>query len=294
MDWALLVQQILNGLILGSSYALVALGFTLVLGTLDLFNFAHGETIMVAAFAAFVSLTLFGLPLPLTFLVSAATGALAAGVVYLFSIRFVNKSYKLAPALSAVGVGLLMQIAVTRGFGTHQREVPDPARAAQFSVGGITISASQVLVVAVSLVMMMALHLLLTRMRIGKAIRALAESASTAALLGVNVERVTAITLLLSGVLAGIAAVLTSFTYATITPFIGLNLLLKGLTGMIIGGVGNVYGAMVGGIVVGLLETFTVGYWDATYQDVVVYGVMIAVLMFRPAGIFGVQVRTRA
>jgi len=294
MDGALLLQQIVNGLVLGSSYALVALGFTLVLGTLDLLNFAHGETIMVGAFAALVSLTVLDLPLLLTFVVAAAIGALVAAIVYVVSIRFVNKTYWAAPALSAVGIGLLLQTGATRIFGTNQREVPDPLRSAQFSVDGVTISVSQVLIIAVTLAIMFALHLLLIRTRIGKAIRAVAESVTAAALLGVNVERTIAITLIISGILAGIAAVLTSFAYTTITPFIGLNLLLKGMTGMIIGGLGNVYGAMAGGVIVGLLETFTVGYWSATYQDVIVYGVMIAVLMFRPAGIFGAKIRKRA
>ena len=123
--------------------------------------------------------------------------------------------------------------------------------------------------------------------RIGKAIRTVAENFTTAALLGVNVERTIAITMVISGILAGVAAVLTSLAYTTITPFISLNLLLKGMTCMVIGGLGNVYGAMVGGLLVGVLESMTVGYWGATYQDVVVYGTMIAVLMFRPAGIFG-------
>jgi branched-chain amino acid transport system permease protein len=294
MDAALLLQQIVNGLVIGSSYALVALGFTLVLGTLDLLNFAHGETIMIAAFAALFSLTALDLPLLLTFVVAVLVGAVVAGVVYVASIRYVNKTFWAAPALSAVGIGLLLQTGATRLFGTNQREVPDPLRAAQVAFGEVTVSASQILIIAVALAMMVALHLLLVRTRVGKAIRAVAESMTTAALLGVNVERVIATTLVISGVLAGIAAVLTSFAYTTITPFIGLNLLLKGMTGMIIGGLGNVYGAMVGGIVVGLLETFTVGYWDATFQDVVVYGVMIAVLMFRPAGIFGARIRKRA
>lgn len=294
MDGALLLQQIVNGLVLGSSYALVALGFTLVLGTLDLLNFAHGETIMGGAFAALVSMTVLDLPLALTFVVAAAVGAVAAAVVYFISIRYVNKTYWAAPALSTVGIGLLLQTGATRIFGTIQREVPDPLRASQVSLEEVSISASQILIVAVTLVIMFALHLLLVRTRIGKAIRAVAESMTTASLLGVNVERTIAITLIISGILAGIAAVLTSFAYTTITPFIGLNLLLKGMTGMIIGGLGNVYGAMVGGIIVGLLETFTVGYWSATYQDVVVYGVMIAVLMFRPSGMFGAKIRKRA
>ena len=294
MNEALLIQQLINGLVLGSSYALVALGFTLVLGTLDLLNFAHGETIMVSAFAALVAITVFDLPLPIVLLIAMLVGGTVALSVYLLSIRYVNKVYWAAPALSAVGVGLLLQTGATRLWGTNQREVPNPLVGDRFEVAGVTVTLTHILIILVTLVIMLALHLLLTRTRIGKAIRTVAENYTTAALLGVNVERTIAITMLISGVLAGVAAVLTSFAYTTITPFISLNLLLKGMTGMVIGGLGNVYGAMVGGLVVGILESMTVAYWDATYQDVVVFGTMILVLMFRPAGLFGTVLKKRA
>lgn len=127
---------------------MVALGFTLVLGTLDLMNFAHGETIMAGAFAALVSLTMLALPLVLAFRVSVLVGALVAFVVYLVSIRYVNKTYWAAPALSAVGAGLLLQTSATRLFGTHQREVPDPLRSVQIDLGGVVASTSQGLIIA--------------------------------------------------------------------------------------------------------------------------------------------------
>ncbi len=294
MEGALLIQQLINGLVLGSSYALVALGFTLVLGTLDLLNFAHGETIMVSAFAALAAITVFDLPLLIVLIVAMLVGGAIASGVFVLSIRFVNKTYWAAPALSAVGVGLLLQTGATRIWGTNQREVPNPLVGIGFEFAGVTVTLTHILIILVTLAIMLALHLLLTRARIGKAIRTVAENFTTAALLGVNVERTIAITMVISGILAGVAAVLTSLAYTTITPFISLNLLLKGMTCMVIGGLGNVYGAMVGGLLVGVLESMTVGYWGATYQDVVVYGTMIAVLMFRPAGIFGTVIKKRA
>lgn len=293
----LLLQQLYNGVLIGSTYALVALGFTLVLGTLDLLNFAHGETIMLAAYAGLLALLAVGSnagSLPLALAVAVVTGALLAGVVYLGSFRFVSKKYWTAPALSTVGIALIMQTGATRLWGTEQRAVPDPAGDVHIQVGPVAVGFSHLIILGITVALMVGLHLLLRRTRLGKAMRAVAENHTTAALLGVPVERTIAFTFLISGVLAGAAGVLTSLVYHTITPFIGLNILLKGMTGMVIGGLGNVYGAMFGGLVVGILEVLAVGYLSSSYQDVLVFAALIAVLAFKPAGLFGVQVRDRA
>lgn len=290
----LLLQQLYNGVLIGSTYALVALGFTLVLGTLDLLNFAHGETIMFSAYAGLLALLASGGSLPLAIAVAVATGALLALAIYLGSFRFVSKKYWTAPALSTVGLALILQTGATRLWGTEQRAVPDPLGDANLQLGPITVGLSHLVILGVTVALMIGLHVLLTRTRLGKAMRAVAENHVTAALLGVPVERTIAFTFLISGVLAGAAGALTSLVYHTITPFIGLNILLKGMTGMVIGGLGNVYGAMVGGIVVGMLEVLAVGYLSSAYQDVIVFAALIAVLMFKPSGIFGVQVRERA
>jgi branched-chain amino acid transport system permease protein len=290
----LLLQQLYNGVLIGSTYALVALGFTLVLGTLDLLNFAHGETIMFAAYAGLLALLASDGSLPLAIAVAVATGALLAAVVYFGSFRFVSKKYWTAPALSTVGVALILQTGATRLFGTEQRAVPDPLGDANLQLGPISVGLSHLVILGVTVALMLGLHLLLKRTRLGKAMRAVAENHVTAALLGVPVERTIAFTFLISGILAGAAGALTSLVYHTITPFIGLNLLLKGMTGMVIGGLGNVYGAMFGGVLVGILEVLAVGYLSSSYQDVLVFAALIAVLMFKPAGFFGIQVRDRA
>jgi branched-chain amino acid transport system permease protein len=294
----LLLQQLYNGVLIGSTYALVALGFTLVLGTLDLLNFAHGETIMFSAYAGLLALLAVGSnaggSLPLALAVAVVTGAVLAGVIYLGSFRFVSKKYWTAPALSTVGIALILQTGATRLWGTEQRAVPDPLGDANLQLGPVSIGLSQLIVLGVTVALMIGLHLLLTRTRLGKAMRAVAENHVTAALLGVPVERTIAITFLISGILAGAAGALTSLVYHTITPFIGLNILLKGMTGMVIGGLGNVYGAMFGGVLVGILEVLAVGYLSSSYQDVLVFAVLIAVLMFKPAGFFGIHVRDRA
>jgi branched-chain amino acid transport system permease protein len=290
----LLLQQLYNGVLIGSTYALVALGFTLVLGTLDLLNFAHGETIMFAAYVGLLALLATGGSLTAAIAVAVLTGGFLALVVYFGSFRFVNKKYWTAPALSTVGLGLILQTGATRFWGTDQKPVPDPLSDANLQLGPITIGYSHLVILGVTLALMIGLHVLLKHTRLGKAMRAVAENHTTAALLGVPVERTIAFTFLISGVLAGAAGALTSLVYHTITPFIGLNILLKGMTGMVIGGLGNVYGAMFGGLVVGILEVLAVSYLTSSYQDVLVFAALIAVLMFKPAGLFGVQVRDRA
>lgn len=290
----LLLQQLFNGILIGSTYALVALGFTLVLGTLDLLNFAHGETIMFAAYAGLLALTASGGNVPVALAIAVATGAILGLVVYAGSFRWVSKKYWTAPALSTVGLALILQTGATRLWGTDQKAVPDPLGDAHIQIGPVSVGLSHILILVVTVLLMLGLHALLRYTRLGKAMRAVAENHVAAALLGIPVERTIAFTFLISGLLAGAAGLLTSLVYHTITPFIGLNILLKGMTGMAIGGLGNVYGAMAGGLLVGVLEVLTVNYFSSAYQDVAVFAALIAVLMFKPAGLFGVQVRDRA
>ncbi len=290
----LFLQQLFNGILIGSTYALVALGFTLVLGTLDLLNFAHGETIMFAAYTGLLALLATGGSITAALAVAIATGAVLGLVVYAGSFRWVSKKYWTAPALSTVGLALILQTGATRLFGTDQKAVPDPMGDAQIQIGPVSIGLSHIMILGLTVALMLGLHALLRYTRLGKAMRAVAENHVASALLGIPVERTIAFTFLISGLLAGAAGLLTSLVYHTITPFIGLNILLKGMTGMAIGGMGNVYGAMLGGVLVGVLETLAVSYLSSAYQDVIVFAALIAVLMFKPAGIFGVQIRDRA
>ena len=231
----LLLQQLFNGLLIGSTYALVALGFTLVLGTLDLLNFAHGETIMVCAYGALMATMIGGFPFPGVILSCMLLGAIIATAIYFMSFRWVDKTVWTAPALSTVGVGLLLQTGANRIWGSSERQVPDALADYTLQIGPVIVTASQILIIVTTFVLMIGLHFLLAYSRVGKAMRAVAESSIVAALLGIPVERTVATTLVISGALAGAAGALTSLVYHTITPFIGLNLLLKGMTAMVLG-----------------------------------------------------------
>jgi branched-chain amino acid transport system permease protein len=293
MEFSLFLQQLVNALVLGSTYALVALGLTMIVGVLDILSFAHVEITMLGAYAALISIIGLRLPFGLVLGVSTLVGGMLSVPLYVISFRFVDKSVWTAASISTMGFGIVLTTAASRIWGTDQMHIPDQMSAVTFSAGRITVSLSHLVIILTASLIMIAMHLFLKRTRTGKAIRAVAESYSTASLLGIHVEKIIAITVIISGFLAGATGVLTSFAYHTITPFIGFNLLIKGLTGMVLGGMGNVYGAMIGGVIVGFLETMAVNYWSAIYQDALVFAALMAVLMFRPAGLLGVRIQER-
>jgi len=282
-------QQVVNGLLLGSTYALVALGFTLVLGVLGLLNFALGETFMVGAFVGLILLTALKVPLAVALLGAMATGAALSVVVYVVSFRMVRKEYFAAPILSTLGVGTVLSAGAAKIWGSEHRAFPDVLPFDFYDLGLVEVSLPQVVIMLLATGLMAALYLLVTRTKMGMAIRAIAESPQTASLLGVPVERLILLTFVLSGALAGAAGVLTGMVFHTINPFIGFNATLKGMTVMVLGGLGNIPGAMLGGLLIGMIETLSVAYVSATFRDALVFAILIAVLLLRPQGLLGTR-----
>ncbi len=285
----MLLQQVLNGLLLGSTYSLVALGFTLILGVLGLLNFALGETVMLGAYAGMVILSSFLLPLPFALAGAMAMGAAVAAVTYLVSFRMVRKEYFAAPILSTIGLGIVLADVASKAWGSGPRNFPEALPVENFDLGAVSISPAQIVIAGTAVALMAALYFLVTRTRTGQAMRAIAENPRAAALLGVHVEQVILATFIISGALAGAAGVLTGLAFYTISPYMGFNSTLKGMTVMVLGGLGNVQGAMVGGILIGLVEILSVAYVSATFRDALVFVILIAVLVLRPQGLFGMR-----
>lgn len=290
----MLAQQIFNGLLLGSTYALFALGLNLVLGALNLLNFAHGEALMVAVYAVLMLQGAAHVSGAVLVLAAMAAAAAVSMGTYLFAFRWVNKEYWMAGALSTIGISIFAQTLGARLWGTDQRQVPDIIRGTAVTLGPVTATGAQLLLVAVTVLLMVSLHVLLTRTRAGRGMRALAENRTTAMLMGVNVERMIQGTFLVAGILAGAAGVLLTSVYNTVTPFVGLNLSVKGITAITIGGMGNTYGAIVAGLLIGVLETLTVAYGSASYRDALVFALLVLILMVRPQGLLGVRFPERA
>jgi branched-chain amino acid transport system permease protein len=309
----LFTQLLVNGLTLGSLYALIALGYTMVYGILKLLNFAHGDVYMVGAFVGFGVLHAFGGPLSPNIALAAlialmfigamlASGALGVGIER-FAYRPLRDAPRIAPLISALGVSFFLQNSVLLLFGASFRTYdsfllgsdrpeqfePGPLTDALFVVNGVNVQLAQVLVMAMTLGLMVALTLLVARTKIGKAMRATAFDREAAAMMGIDVDRVIASTFLIGSMLAGAAGVMFGLLFSQIFHFMGFLAGLKGFTAAVVGGIGSIPGAMLGGILVGLAEAFATGYVGGRWADLIVFGILIFVLLVRPTGLLGTR-----
>ena len=304
-----LLQQILNGLILGSLYALVALGYTMVYGILELINFAHGEIVMLGAMVSVTVLGVLaglGVPVPLALLaalagavaVCVATGVLVERVAY----RPLRSAPRLAPLITAIGVSIVLQNLAMIVWGRQYLSFPPVLDIEIYEVAGATITNVQILIVAVAGMVMAGLLLLVQRTRLGRAMRATAQNREVAGLMGVNVNQVIAATFAVGSALAAVAGLLIAAYYGIAHYNMGFILGLKAFSAAVLGGIGNIPGALLGGLLLGVIESLGAGYiGDLTggflgshYQDIFAFFILILVLVFRPSGLLGERVADRA
>ena len=305
----ILLQQIINGLVQGSVYALVALGYTMVYGILGLINFAHGEVVMVGAMVALTVLqTLLAAAVaPVLAVLFSLIVAIAACMALGYSIeriayRPLRNAPRLAPLITAIGVSIVLQNLAMMIWGREYHAFPLPFTNSLHALGGAIITDVQLGIVIVALLMMSGLMLLIHRSRFGRAMRAVAENPSAAALMGVDINRVVSATFMLGSALAAVAGFMVSANYGIVHYYMGFMLGLKAFTAAVLGGIGNLRGAMLGGVVLGLIESLGAGYigdlsggvFGSNYQDVFAFFVLIAVLVFRPSGLLGERVAERA
>jgi branched-chain amino acid transport system permease protein len=284
------LQQLINGLMLGSTYSLIAIGYTLVMGLLQLLNIAHGDVFMFGAFLG-LSFAMLNMPLYLSLIIGMAGAGIVSVLVERFCFRPLRKAHFLGALVSTVAFGILLQNVATQIWGSEPSRFPQTTEVAQFQVGPVLISSIQIIILATSLILMVAMDLFVRKTRTGRAMRATSENPQTAGLLGVNVDRVIVGTFFVSGALAGAAGVLTALVYLQIIPFIGIRQGLIGMVAMVIGGLGNLRGAMIGGLVIGIIEVMNDAYLTAGYRDMIIFGLFFLFLMFRPEGLFGTTER---
>jgi branched-chain amino acid transport system permease protein len=288
----MLVEQLVNGIMLGAVYALIAIGYTLIFGVLGMLHLAHGEVFMVGAFVGLVV----ALQLPSVVLAIAvamiATGLLGL-VIERVAFRPLRGAHHLAPLATTIGAGIVLQETTRWYFGAEQRGYPRTLADVVWELGPLRLSSVQVFILAAAVVLMVALHLFLSRTGPGRAIRATAEDPTVAGLLGVNVEVVVLVTFFVGSALAGAAGVLVGLAYNSVHPFIGVQMGIKGLVVMLLGGLGNVAGAMVGGLVLGVLEVLGAAYLASSYRDAFAFGAMMLILLVRPEGLLGATVQRR-
>jgi len=280
-------QQLVNGVMLGVTYAMVALAFNLVVGAMDKLNFALGETSMVAAMVAVVFIDAHTLPFFVGLLVAIVVGAAVAVLTYVLCFRLVDNRYFTAPILASLGLGLVMSSAITRIWGSDHRRVPPVFKGVRIELGPVTITGAQLVILGIAAVLAVAMYVFLERTVWGTAIRGVSDDPATAALLGVPVQRIVVLTFALSGVLAGCAGLLSGLSFHTVSPFDGFNTTLVALMIIVVGGVGSIAGGVVGALVIGIVQILSVAYLSATQRDLIVYALVGAVVLLRPQGLFG-------
>lgn len=283
-----MIEQLVNGVVLGSMYALIAQGYTLVFGVLDKLNFAHGEVFMLGGFFCLAALAL-GAPVAAAVLLAAAAAAVLGLLVEFAGFRaFRSRDAQVTAALSSFAIGLVLIDAAQKFWGTEPRALDLPAAlGATVTIGGIRFVLLRLAVLVVALVLMALLQLLVTRSRLGRQIRAVAEDPVKAALFGVDTVRVTQIVFAIASALAGLAGAALALRTGYASSDVGFTFGLKSLAIMAIGGMGDLRGAWAGGLLVGVLEALAFGAGFGQFADLLVWLVMIAVLLFRPAGLFG-------
>lgn len=288
-------QHLINGLSLGSIYALIALGYTMVYGILQLINFAHSDVYMMGAFFAFYAARFMNLgqsPGFGSFFMLLAAAMVGCGLLGMLIERLAYRPLRNAPKLNilitAIGVSLFLQYSGQVVFGADPKVFPTVLEnEVLLDLGGTQIKSLDVAVFAVTITMMIALNFMIYRTRVGKGMRAVSQNLKVAALMGVNPDRIISMTFLIGSALAGVGSVLVGLKYPKIDPLMGTLIGIKAFVAAVLGGIGNLPGAVLGGLIMGLSEEVVVGYLSSTYRDALAFGILILILIFKPAGLLG-------
>lgn len=294
-------QQLINGLSLGSIYALIALGYTMVYGILKLINFAHGEVFMVGAYTGYYmagwlgieAMTSAGKVFPLYLAVLVLLGAMATAAILGMTIEFlayrpVRNAPRLTPLITAIGVSLFLQNAGMLVFSPNPRGYPPILTEVTFHLGGVIVTNVKLTIFVVALLLMLGLHAFVQRTWPGKAMRAVSMNIDAARLMGINVNATISWTFAIGSALAAAGGILFGLDQITINPLMGVLTGLKAFVAAVVGGIGNIPGAVIGGFIIGLAEQFTAGYLSPDYRDAITFLLLIVILIFKPEGILGV------
>lgn len=290
MEW---IQQLINGISLGSIYALIALGYTMVYGIIKLINFAHGDVFMIGAFVGFYAIAGWGLgffpALLLAMTVCAVFGVLIERIAY----KRLRNATRIAALITAIGVSLLIEYGVIYVRGAQPEAYPNVLANKTYEILGVQISSQSVLILAVSIVLMILLQFIVHKTKIGKAMRAVSYDMEAAQLMGINVNTTISATFAIGSALAGAAGVFFGVYYTKIEPLMGVIPGVKAFVAAVLGGIGIIPGAMVGGLVLGLVETVVSALGYSLWRDAAAFIILILILLFRPSGIFGKNAREK-
>ena len=285
-----LIQTLISGLSLGSIYALIALGYTMVYGIAKMLNFAHGDIIMVGAYAVITAVFTMGLPPFIAILISIALCALLGIVIEFLAYRPLRQAQPLAVLITAIGVSYLLQNLALLIYGSEQKAFPTIVALPTVHIGGVYIDGITLATLVVTAVIMVALSLFINKTRMGKAMRAVSEDKEAAELMGISVNRTITVTFAIGSALAGVAAIFYGAAYTYIRPTTGAMPGIKAFTAAVFGGIGSIPGAMLGGILLGVIEQLSKTYISTLWADAIVFGVLVVLLVVKPTGLLGKKI----
>ena len=284
MDFA---QQLVNGVQIGSVYALVAIGYTMVYGIAKMINFAHGDIIMVGSYVALLFFQSSGLPVWGVIAATAAVSAVLGVTIERLAYKPLRGGSRMSALITTIGVSLMLQNGFLLIFGSSPKPFPNHFTGEGFTLGGVTVSRLTAITLVVTVVLMVLLTLFVNRTRVGKAMRAVSEDQGAAQLMGINIDTSISITFAIGSALAAVAAVLYSSTYPLINPYMGSMFGLRAFIAAVIGGIGVIPGAMIGGFIIGIAEALIKRYISSAMADAIVFALLIIVLLVKPSGLLG-------
>lgn len=288
-----LIQQLINGISLGSIYALIALGYTMVYGIIRLINFAHGDIYMLGAYIGFFCTTFLGMSFFPALIIAMAGAALTGVFIERAAYRPLRHAPKIAVLITAIGVSLLLEYGGMYLVSPQPRTFPAVFPSKIYDISGIVINSQQIVILAISLALMVILTYVVHRTKIGKAMRAVSFDTDAAKLMGIDVDRVISFTFAIGSGLAAAAGVLVGIYYNSIDPLMGIMPGLKAFVAAVLGGIGIIPGAMLGGILMGVIEALVSGFISSTFRDAAAFGILIVILLFKPSGLLGKNVREK-
>ena len=288
-----ILQQLANGLILGSVYALLALGYTMVYGIIKLINFAHGDIYMIGAFMGYYLINTLHLNFFVALILSMVGTAILGVVIEFLAYRPLRNSTRIAALITAIGVSFLLEYGMVFFVGANTRSFPQVIETVRYTIGPVSISNIQLMILGISILLMVGLQFIVQKTKMGKAMRAVSVDSDAAQLMGINVNRTISFTFALGSALAGVAGVLIALYYNSLEPLMGMTPGIKSFVAAVLGGIGIIPGAALGGFVIGLLETFATAVGLSDFRDAIVYAILIIILLVRPAGILGKNVKEK-
>ncbi len=285
-----LIQTLISGLSLGSIYALIALGYTMVYGIAKMLNFAHGDVIMIGAYAGIVAVAQLGLPPVIAVVLSIVICAVLGMLIEFLAYKPLRAAPPLSVLITAIGVSYFLQNVALLIFGSQQKAYPTVVTLPSFRLGGVTIDGITILTLAITAVIMVVLTLFINKSKLGKAMRAVSEDKAAASLMGISVNRTITLTFAIGSALAAFASIFYGMTYVYIKPTTGAMPGIKAFTAAVFGGIGSIPGAMLGGILLGVIEQMSKTYISTLWADAIVFGVLVLVLVLKPTGLLGKKI----